>query len=185
MADGIIDVAPDLPDLIEQAAMLLRDTFRGRSESWQDLASARAEVLGSCEAGRISRVLVNGSGSVRGWIGGSPTYGGRVWEIHPLAVAASDRRRGIGRALVEDLERLAERRGALTLWAASDDEHGETSLSGVDLYADVPGSIRNIRNLKGHAYGFYLRLGFHVAGLVPDANGRGKPDIFLAKRVGR
>ena len=114
-----------------------------------------------------------------------PTYDGRVWEIHPLVVAESARRRGIGRALVEDLERLAERRGALTLWAGSDDEHGETSLSGVDLYADIPAALQDIRNLKGHPYEFYLRLGFRIAGVLPDANGRGKPDIFLAKRVGR
>lgn len=30
---------------------------------------------------------------------------------------------------------------------------------------------------------FHVRLGFVVAGVLPDANGRGKPDIFLAKRV--
>jgi aminoglycoside 6'-N-acetyltransferase I len=89
----------------------------------------------------------------------------------------------VGRALVRDLERLVGERGGLTLWAGSDDEHGETSLSGVDLYADIPGSIQGIRNLRGHPYDFYLKLGFRIVGVMPDANGRGKPDIFLAKRV--
>ena len=179
----IVDLTPDNGELIDQAALLLLDAFRKRSESWQDLESARQEVIESLAPDRISRVLVDDSGIALGWIGGISTYRGRVWEIHPLAVSASHRRRGIGRALVEDLERLAEARGALTLWAGSDDENNETTLSGTDLYPDIPGAIRNIRNLHQHPYEFYLRLGFRIAGVLPDANGRGKPDIFLAKRV--
>jgi aminoglycoside 6'-N-acetyltransferase I len=177
------DLTADV-DLIDRTAELLFDTFRGRAEDWQDLDSAREEVLASLAPDRISRVMVDPSGAVVGWIGGIETYGGRVWEIHPLVVSASYRRRGLGRALVEDLERLVAARGALTLWAGSDDEHGETTLGGADLYPDIPGAMRNIRNLHNHPYEFYLRIGFRIAGVLPDANGPGKPDIFLAKRVG-
>jgi aminoglycoside 6'-N-acetyltransferase I len=184
MAFSIVDLTSDRADLIEQAAMLLRDAFRQRTEDWQDLDSTREEVLASLAPEKISRVLVDDAGAVLGWIGGLPTYGGRVWELHPIVVAASHRRQGIGRALVQDLERLVARRGALTLVAGSDDENHETSLSGIDLYLDIPGSIRDIKNLRGHPYEFYLRLGFRVTGVVPDANGRGKPDILLAKRIG-
>ncbi len=178
----IVDLASDVR-LIEPTAGLLLDTFRNRTEDWQDLDSAREEVLASLAPDRISRVLADDSGVVIGWIGGISTYGGRVWELHPLAVRASHRRQGIGRALVEDLERCVASRGALTLWAGSDDEHGETTLSGADLYPDIPGAIARIRNLKDHPFEFYLRLGFRIAGVLPDANGFGKPDIFLAKRV--
>ena len=87
--------------------------------------------------------------------------------------------------MVQDLEALAREKGALTLWAGSDDEHDETSLGGVDLYEDVLGSIRSIRNLANHPYEFYLKVGFQIVGVLPDANGPGKPDIFLAKRVPR
>jgi GNAT superfamily N-acetyltransferase len=87
-------------------ARLLLDAFRKRTEDWEDPESARQEVLASLTADRISRLLVDESGMALGWIGGIPMYGGRVWELHPLVVSGSHRRRGIGRALVEDLERL-------------------------------------------------------------------------------
>jgi aminoglycoside 6'-N-acetyltransferase I len=182
MAPPIVDLASDVR-LIEPTAALLLDTFRDRTEDWQDLDSAREEVLASLSSDRISRVMVDDSGHVLGWIGGIPGYGGHVWELHPLVVRASHRRQGIGRALVDDLERIVAGRGAFTLWAGSDDEHGETTLGGTDLYPDIQGAIAGIRNLKGHPFEFYLRLGFRIAGVLPDANGLGKPDIFLAKRV--
>ncbi len=184
MAFPIIDLRPDTEELIDQAARLLLDAFRDRTEDWQDVASAREEVLASLAPDRISRVLVDHSGVALGWIGGIAMYGGRVWEVHPLVVSGSHRWQGLGRALVEDLERVVARQGALTLWVGSDDEHNETTLGGTDLYPDIPEAIRSIRNLRDHPYAFYLRLGFRIAGVLPDANGRGKPDIFLAKRVG-
>jgi aminoglycoside 6'-N-acetyltransferase I len=150
MALPIVDLKADAEDLVNQAARLLLDAFRNRTEDWQDPESARQEVLSSLAPDRISRVLVDESGMALGWIGGIPMYGGRVWELHPLVVSESHRRRGIGRALVEDLERLVALRGALTLWAGSDDENCETTLSGTDLYPDIPGSIRSIRNLGHH-----------------------------------
>ena len=128
--------------------------------------------------------MIHDTAGVVGWIGGIPQYDGHVWELHPLVVAENWRRRGIGRALVSDLERIIARRGALTLWAGSDDENFETSLSGVDLYDDLPSRLREVRAWGQHPLGFYLRLGFRIVGVMPDANGRGKPDIYLAKRIG-
>ena len=184
MTAPIVDLRPDAEDLVDQAAVLLQNAFRNRSEDWQDAESARQEVMESLAPDRISRVLVDDSRTVLGWIGAIPTYANRVWEIHPLVVIESHRGRGIGRALVEDLEHVIAGRGALTLWVGSDDENNETTLSAIDLYPDIPGALRSIRNLGRHPYEFYLRLGFRIAGVLPDANGRGKPDIFLAKRVG-
>ncbi|MFQ5793261.1 MAG: N-acetyltransferase, partial [Acidobacteriota bacterium] len=92
---------------------------------------------------------------------------------------------GHGRALVRDLETIVAARGALTLWAGADDESNATTLGGVDLYEDLPSAIRDVRNLKSHPYEFYMRVGFRIIGVMPDANGRGKPDIFLAKPIGQ
>jgi aminoglycoside 6'-N-acetyltransferase I len=186
MSWRISDLPRDAPDLIEQTAALLHDAFRGRTEDWQDRESAREEVMASLAPDRISRIAIDtGPGTVIGWAGGIPAYGGRVWELHPLVVSRTHRRRGIGRALVHDLEREVGVRGALTLWLGSDDENDETTVSGVDVYADVAGAIRGLTVLRGeHPGEFYRRLGFRVVGLMPDANGRGKPDILFAKRVG-
>ena len=60
-----------------------------------------------------------------------------------------------------------------------------TTLSGVDLYPNVWEHVSRIRNLRGHPYEFYIKLGFVITGVVPDANGPGKPDIIMSKRVSR
>lgn len=179
----ITDLRPDDWDAIRQAAALLVVAFREHwPTAWPDMRSALREVRESFTEGRVNRIAVEGS-VLLGWIGGIPGYGGNVWEVHPLAVRPDYQRRGIGRALLADLEALAAARGALTLWVGTDDEDGMTSLSGVDLYDDLLAHLARIRNLRGHPYEFYQKMGFVVAGVVPDANGPGKPDILMAKRV--
>jgi aminoglycoside 6'-N-acetyltransferase I len=121
---------------------------------------------------------------VLGWVGGLPEYNGRVWELHPMVVRREYRRRGIGRALVASFEAEAAARGALTVTLGTDDESGMTSLSGVDLYHDLPRKLSEIRDLgRSHPFLFYLKLGFVVTGVMPDANGPGRPDIFMSKPV--
>ena len=58
-----------------------------------------------------------------------------------------------------------------------------TTLADKDLYDDIPGNLANIRNLKNHPYEFYIKQGFTIVGVIPDANGPGKPDIIMAKRL--
>lgn len=180
----ITDLTASHSDLVEETAKLLHRSFLDRAAAWPTLTEARKEVEESLQPGRISRVLLDTSEQVIGWIGGLQAgYEGRVWELHPLVVDESHRRRGHGRTLVEDLERIVSERGCTTLLLGTDDENHETTLGGSDLYDDIPGAIRDIRNLKGHPYEFYLRLGFTIIGVVPDANGPGKPDIIMAKRM--
>ena len=120
-----------------------------------------------------------------GWIGGISQYDGSVWELHPLVVRSEYRRKGIGRTLVADLEERVRERSGITLWVGTDDEDNMTTLASVELYPNVFEHITKIKNLRGHPYGFYQKLGFVIVGVMPDANGLGKPDIFMAKRVGR
>jgi aminoglycoside 6'-N-acetyltransferase I len=86
---------------------------------------------------------------------------------------------------VTDLEEQVKARGGLTLWLGTDDENKMTTLAGVDLYPNVLEHVANIRNLRGHPYEFYQKLGFTIVGVLPDANGLGKPDIFMAKSLVR
>ncbi len=180
----IIDLNPDDQWSIEAAAALLVDGFKDHSpRAWPDMASALAEVREALDPGRICRVALDDNGEISGWVGGIPQYGGNVWELHPLVVRPELRGRGVGRALVQDLEEQVRARGGLTITLGTDDEDDMTTLAGVDLYPDVWAHIANIRNLRGHPYEFYQKCGFVIVGVVPDANGLGKPDILMAKRV--
>lgn len=181
----IVDLEPSDEESVRQTATLLTEGFKDNwPDAWPDMDTALEEVRESFGEGRISRVAVHEDSSVLGWIGGIPSYEGNVWELHPLVVRTDIQRRGIGRALVTDLEERVRERGGLTLWLGTDDETGMTSLSGVDLYPNVLEHLANIRNLRSHPYGFYSKLGFSIIGAMPDANGVGKPDIYMAKRVG-
>ncbi len=147
------------------------------------MESALKEVRDMLAPGRLCRVALDKDRQVVGWIGGIPGYDGNVWELHPLVVKPEQQRQGIGRALVADLERQARDCGGLTLMLGTDDEDDMTSLAGVDLYDNTGERLANVRNFKGHPYEFYQKLGFTIVGVVPDANGRGKPDILMAKRL--
>lgn len=182
----IIDFPRDDQQLIEQTAHLLVETFREHwPDAWPTIESGKQEVLASFAEDRISRLAMDEDGSALGWVGGIKMYDGKVWELHPLAVSPRAQGRGIGRALIEDLEAQIAARGGLTLWLGSDDEDAMTSLGGLDLYPNPLEHLANIKNLRGHPFEFYLKMGFSIVGVMPDANGFGKPDIYLAKRVGK
>ncbi|MFY9176761.1 MAG: GNAT family N-acetyltransferase [Caldicoprobacterales bacterium] len=169
---------------ILQAAQLLVEGFKDNwPNAWLDLESALKEVKECLSEDRICRIAIDENDNVVGWVGGISQYGGNAWELHPIVVDIKHRGKGIGRQLVRDLEEQVRNRGGITIYAGSDDENNMTSLSNVDLYDNLLDRIRDIKNFKGHPYEFYLKLGFKIIGVLPDANGLGKPDIFLGKRV--
>ena len=180
----IITLSPTDKPIIQQAAQLLVDAFREHwPDAWPTCDDGMEEVHEMLEAERICRVALDENGNLLGIIGGIPGYDGNVWELHPLAVQPSMQGKGIGRALVEDLEELVRQRGGLTITLGSDDEDYMTSLSNADLYDNLWDQIKNIQNFKRHPYTFYQKLGYVITGVVPDANGRGKPDIIMSKKI--
>jgi aminoglycoside 6'-N-acetyltransferase I len=120
---------------------------------------------------------------VLGWIGGIEQYDGNVWELHPLIVRQDCRFQGLGRRLVADFEQQVAKRGGHTLWLGTDDENCRTTVGGIDLYPGVLDKLQAIKNREFHPFEFYVKVGFHIVGIIPDANGFGKPDILMAKRV--
>jgi len=181
---NILSLLPNNDFLIQQAARLLVDAFHEHwPDAWPTFEEGLKEVHEMLESERICRVAVDEKGDLLGIIGGIPGYDGLVWELHPLAVRVSMQGQGIGRALVEDFEAQAHAKGALTITLGSDDEDSMTSLSNVDLYENLWEKIRDIRNLKNHPFEFYQKMGYVITGVVPDANGMGKPDILMAKRI--
>ena len=180
----IIDLTPtDEADIQQTAAMLVEGFKEMAPKAWPTLESALEEVRESFGEGRLSRIAVEAAGTVLGWVGGISAYEGNVWELHPLGVRPDCQRQGIGRALVADLEEQVRVRGGFTVQLGTDDETNMTSLSGINLYPNVLEHLLNIRNLAGHPYEFYQKCGFVIVGVLPDANGPGKPDIYMAKSV--
>jgi aminoglycoside 6'-N-acetyltransferase I len=180
----IIDLTESDAGRIERIAALLIDGFSDTgSKSWRGRDEALLSVRESLQEGRMSRVALDKSGKTVGWIAGRAMYQGRVWELHPLVVRRDCRGQGAGRALVKDFEEQVRFRGGSTIYLGTDDENNRTTLGGVDLYPDPLGAVACIQNLGHHPFGFYRKVGFVIVGVLPDANGFGKPDIFMAKRV--
>ena len=178
---SLVDLALTTPVIRDQAARLLHESFN-HPLGWPDLAGARDDVTQIIQEGFAFAAVE--SSNLLGWIGGLPEYNGRVWELHPIVVQPAHRRRGIGRTLVAAFEAEAKTRGALTVTLGADDDRGITSLADVDLYAGLPGHIADIKDLgHDHPFLFYRKLGYVVTGVMPDANGRGRPDIYMSKRV--
>ena len=175
----IVDLRSDHESAIHQVAALLVEGFATNwPGAWPDLESALEEVRESFATGRISRVAQDSDGTVLGWIGGISQYRGHVWELHPLVVRVSQQGKGIGRALVADLEEL-------TITLGTDDVSGQTTLAGIDLFPHVWEHVTQIKNLSRHPFEFYQKQGYVIVGVMPDANGLGKPDILMAKSVVR
>ncbi len=182
----ISDLELEESGAIRQVAQLLVDGFSHfNPHPWPTLSLATDEVEESLKPDRISLVAMSKDDRPVGWIGGIRHYDGNVWELHPLVVAEAFRKKGIGTSLVRTLEKRVADQGGLTLYLGSDDVNGATTAGGANLYPDPIKHLAGIRVIGYHPLEFYRKLGFVVTGVVPDANGLGRPDILMAKRVRR
>lgn len=172
----------DFPDLTAaqraEAARVLAEAFAHMPGAFDGEQEAEVESF-LADADRAAFAAVS-AGRVAGWIGRIATYS-HAWELHPLAVAPDLQRRGLGARLCAELEARARAAGVLTLYLGSDDDFGGTSLYGAPLFPDVASKIAGVREAGGHPFAFYRKQGYEIVGLIPDANGPGKPDILMAK----
>jgi len=132
---------------------------------------------------RAAFAAVDADGRVLGWVGRIAGGYAYAWELHPLCVDPVAQRQGVGAALTAELEARARAAGMLTLYLGTDDEFDGTNLFGQELFPNVAASIASIAETNGHPFAFYRKQGYEVVGLLPHANGFGRPDILMAKRL--
>jgi aminoglycoside 6'-N-acetyltransferase I len=168
---------------LRDAARILRDALAHMPSAYNEPGAAEAEVRTFLDdRDRFALAALDGE-RLLGWIGGIRENYSHAVELHPLVVDPAEQRRGVGSALVAALEGRAREGGAITLYVGSDDDFGGTNLYGRDLYPDVLSKAQQLAPAGVHASTFYRRLGFEVVGIIPDANGFGRPDILMAKRI--
>jgi len=167
---------------LAEAARILRVALPNPT-AYKAPGEAEAEVADVLEnPGRFGLAALDGDDLV-GWIGGIRGYSHSL-ELHPLVVDPSRQRQRVGSLLLAALEKRARDEGFLAIHLGTDDDFGGASLFGADLFPNVAGKIAGVTaTARGHPFTFYARRGFEIVGLPPDANGPGKPDILMAKRL--
>jgi aminoglycoside 6'-N-acetyltransferase I len=169
-------------DHTAEAARILREAIAGPSYKADGEAEAEVATFLGADPERFALAALDGD-RLLGWIGGVRGYSHSL-ELHPLVVDPPLHEQGIGRFLVKALEARAAEGGFLAIHLGTDDEVGGTSLHGADLFPDALAKLSAITpTALGHPFFFYRKLGFEPVGLIPDANGFGKPDLLMSKRL--
>ncbi|HTX48627.1 MAG TPA: GNAT family N-acetyltransferase [Caulobacteraceae bacterium] len=178
----LVDFADLTAAQTAEAARILREAIPG--PSYKQSGEAEQEVARFFDnPDRFAIAALEGADPI-GWVGGVRDYPTSL-QLHPLVVDPPRHRRGVGRALVAALEARALGEGYLAMHLGSDDEAGGTNLFEVDAFPDPLAKLAAIApSPRGHAFFFYLKLGFTPVGIIPDANGFGRPDLLLSKRLG-
>jgi aminoglycoside 6'-N-acetyltransferase I len=182
MRDEIIPFTEWTVEHRRQAASVLNLAFSHQPTEWRDIGECEKTTNEYTDdpARRAFGYILKGE--LVGWIGSIQGYPS-AWELHPLAVKPAYQHRGIGSALVHHLEGQAARQRICAIWLGTDDDFGGTNLYGKNLFPDVLGAIAKIAPTAVHPFTFYLKHGYVVTGVIPDANGIGKPDILMAKQI--
>jgi aminoglycoside 6'-N-acetyltransferase I len=132
----------------------------------------------------LSFVALNLAGEVCGLVGAAPLRSSSVLRVYPLVVDPPFQRRGVGRTLVRALESAALSSGMTTLMMTLEDEAGLTSLAGRSLFPDPLAPMTRFVPPASHPSAFLKRLGFALTGVIPEAAGPGRPELWFVKALG-
>lgn len=179
----IIDATKD-ENLNQQMAEILFDGFSDTgTQAWSTMEECEKEVADSLTDERISRIALDENEKVLAWTIGDEIYTNYTWELELLVVRRDLKAKGIGRKMLEDFENEVLKRGSSVVFLGSDDENNRTSLGGIELYPNPLEHLAKIKNLDNHPYEFYQKCGYTIIGVIPHANGFGKPDIWMTKQI--
>lgn len=170
--------------LNQQMTEILFDGFSDTGTvTWSTIDECFKEVHESLDIEKISRIAIDEEENVLAWTIGAEIYDGHTWELELLVVKRDSKLKGIGRKMLEDFEKQVRKRKGTVVFLGSDDENNRTSLGGIELYPNPLEHLANIQNVGGHPYEFYLKCGYTITGVIPHANGFGKPDIWMTKQL--
>ena len=171
-------------DTIKKAAEILYITFTGadRNRWLKNQKEAFDEVKECVEKPNIC-IGIKTVDELIGWAGIRQMYE-KTWELHPMVIKKEYQGKGYGRLLLTEIERMASLKEIIGLVAGSDDETNSTSLSEREINGgNIFDEIKNIKNYRNHPFEFYRKCGYTIVGVIPNANGQNKPDIWLWKDI--
>jgi aminoglycoside 6'-N-acetyltransferase I len=95
---------------ITQAAVVLYNVFNNlENQSWPTIDSAKMEVNECLENNNICiGMLIDNK--IVGWVGLRPMYE-KTWELHPLVVIDDYQNMGVGKILMNEIEKRAKEKG--------------------------------------------------------------------------
>lgn len=147
-----------------------------------DVTQALADVVQFAPAD-LSLVARDPEGTPIGWLRAEHFRGQASAEIKLVAVHPARRRQEVARTLVMAAEERMSGNACVTMLATVGDTRGRTSLYGIDVTEDAPRLLAGFHCHADHPAGFFLRIGYRLVGLLPDAYGPGKHDLTLARRI--
>ena len=170
-------------ETMEQAVKILLETFP-RAGMWPDIDEKQAfEEVDKCVDTENICIGIKINAKLIGWVGLRPMYE-KTWELQPLVISNDYQGKGFGRILINEVEKIARKKGIIGIFCGSDDETNKTSLSEKEITSkNIFEEIITIKNYKNHPFEFYVKCGYSIIGIIPNANGLKKPDILLWKDI--
>ncbi|WP_076607049.1 AAC(6')-Ia family aminoglycoside 6'-N-acetyltransferase [Serpentinimonas barnesii] len=179
---SIVDIAEQNNYQFEAARILTQTFLDLGNTSWPNIKNAIIEIEQCVDLPNICIGLIQNDQLI-GWVGLRPMYD-KTWELHPLVVKTEYQGKGIGKILLKEIENRAKEKGIIGIVLGTDDEYNKTSLSDIDINENnIFEEINKIQNKNKHPYEFYQKNGYMIVGIIPNANGLRKPDIWMWKNI--
>jgi aminoglycoside 6'-N-acetyltransferase I len=171
-------------DTIKQAAKILYMVFTENNDHvWLHNEKEAFDEVKECIEGENICIGIKLENNLIGMAGIRPMYK-KTWELHPMAIKNEYQGKGYGKILLNKIEEIGNKNGIIGIVVGSDDETNKTSLSEKEINGEnIFEEIMNIKNYKNHPYEFYKKCGYSIVGIIPNANGQNKPDIWLWKDI--